>query len=48
MIMQIITGKLFIETGYWNMIAGVINILSLFFYYLCVIGGNTSAIAEIF
>ena len=48
MIMQIITGKLFIETGYWNAIAGIINIASLFFYYLCVIGGNTSSIAEIF
>lgn len=46
--MHIIVGKLFIETVYWNYLAGVTNVLCLLFYYLCVIGGNTAPIAEIF
>jgi len=46
--MNIIVGKLFIETGYWNWLAGIVNIASLLFYYICVIGGNTAPIAEIF
>lgn len=46
--MHIIVGKLFIETVYWNWLAAIINIASLLFYYICVIGGNTAPIAEIF
>lgn len=48
LIMHIITGKLFIETVYWNWLAGIMNIACLLFYYGSVIGGNTSAVAEIF
>lgn len=48
LIMNIIVGKLFIETVYWNWLAGLVNIASLFFYYMCVIGGNTAPIAELF
>ena len=48
LIMHIIVGKLFIETVYWNYLAGVTNVLCLLFYYLCVIGGNTAPMAEIF
>jgi len=46
--MNTITGKLFIETVYWNWLAGIINIGCLLFYYISVIGGNTAPIAEIF
>ena len=48
LIMHIIVGKLFIETVYWNWLASITNIACLLFYYICVIGGNTPTIAEIF
>jgi len=48
LIMHIIVGKLFIETVYWNWLAGLTNLLCLLFYYFCVVMGNTSTIAEIF
>lgn len=48
MIMHIIVGKLFIETVYWNWLAGLTNIACLLFYYICVIGGNAAPIAEVF
>ena len=46
--MHVIVGKLFIESVYWNWLAGIMNIASLLFYYICVIGGNSAPIAEVF
>ena len=48
LIMHVIVGKLFIESVYWNWLAGIMNIASLLFYYICVIGGNSAPIAEVF
>ena len=46
--MHVIVGKLFIESVYWNWLAGIINIACLLFYYLSVIGGNTAPVAQLF
>ena len=48
LIMHVIVGKLFIESVYWNWLAGIINIACLLFYYLSVIGGNTAPVAQLF
>ena len=48
LIMHIIVLKLFIETVYWNWLMGITNLLCLLFYYICVLGGNTAPVAEIF
>ena len=46
--MNIISGKLLIETVYWNWLMFLINLIALFFYYGTVITGNVSFVAEIF
>ena len=46
--MHVIVGKLFIESVYWNWLAGIINIACLLFYYLSVIGGNTAPVSQLF
>lgn len=48
LIMHIIVGKLFIETVYWNWLMALTNVGCLFFYYICVIGGNAGPVAEFF
>ena len=48
LIMHIIVGKLFIETVYWNWLSGITNIVCLAFYYICVVIGNSSPVAQIF
>ena len=46
--MHIISIKLLIETVYWNWLAILINIFALMFYYISVVGGNMTFVAEIF
>ena len=46
--MHVIAGKLFIESIYWNWLAGLINIACVLFYYICVIGGNVPPVANLF
>ena len=48
LIMHIIVGKLFIETVFWNWLSSITNVCCLAFYYICVLGGNTAPVAEMF
>ena len=39
--MHIIFGKLIIESDHWNLLAIIVDVVSLLFYYLCVICINS-------
>ena len=46
--MHTIVLKLFVETVYWNWLMAITNVLCLLFYYVCVLGGSTPTVAQVF